>query len=177
MSDFPNKQFDGTTYTFGHLAPLALEVPLVVSGEPLTIPVNVTFGCHCFTEEFNEAVHLEHHRYAHRHEVRAFDLTRYQCSLLLPEVVQGITTGRIYLADQSYTYVAQIPLPPASGLESYSLFFSLNKKRSAQAPAAEMYLKSAYLAPLKSKKNAQSWRFAALVGQVAGAFPPAAKRK
>lgn len=172
MSDFPNKQFNGTTYTFGHLAPTSVHVPLVVAGQELTIPVHVTFGCHCFTEEFNEAMHQEHHRYTHRHETRAFDVTRYQCSLQLPEVLQGITRGRIYLADQSYTYVAQISLPPATGMESYSLFFSLNRKRNADAPAAEMYLKSAYLSPLKSKKNAQSWRFAALVGEVSGAFPP-----
>ncbi|MGH8412835.1 MAG: hypothetical protein ACRERT_16610, partial [Pseudomonas sp.] len=144
---------------------------------PLRVPVNVTFGCHCFTEEFNEAVHQDHHRYSHRHEVRAFDPTRYQCSLQLPAVVQAITGGKIYLADQSYTYVAQVALPPATGLESYSLFFSLNKKRNTQAPAAELYLKSAYLSPLKSKTNAQSWRFAALVGEVSGAFPPPGKRR
>lgn len=175
MSDFPNKQFQGTIYTFKHLTPLTLQVPLVVSGAPLTVPVSVTFGCHCFTEAFNKNVHQDQHRYSYGNEVRAFDPTRYQCSLQLPVIFQAIAGGKIYMGDKSYTYVAQIVLPSAMGPASYSLFFSLKKKRNMQAPAAELYLKSAYLTPLKSKINAQSWRFAALVGQVSEAFISPAK--
>lgn len=174
MSVFANKTFDGTTYTFGHLAPIQLQVP--VNTELVShVPVSVAFGCHCFTEEFKTDIHRDHHRYVHKGELRAFDVERFQCSLQLPEVVQGIVGGRVYKADHSYTYVAQIALPPETGLKGYSVFFSLDKAGHPGAPAARMFIKSAYLKPLVAKTNAQSWRFAALVGQVSEAFPATGK--
>jgi hypothetical protein len=174
VSTFPNKSFQGQVYTFSHLAPMTLKVPLKVP-EPIEVPVKVTYGCHCFTEEFKPDVHQDHHRYTHLHETRAFNLERFNCSLQLPAVVTSILGGKIYLADRSYTYVAQITLPPALGQQSYSVFFSLEKTRKSLAPAAEMYIKSAYLTPLKSKPNARSWRFGALVGEISKAFPPKGK--
>lgn len=63
------------------------------------MPVRVTFGSHCFTEDFDTAKHGDHHRYAHLGEVRAFDLERYACSLQLPRVVDAILGGTIYRSD------------------------------------------------------------------------------
>lgn len=172
MSDFANKTFEGQVYTFPHLAQMTLPVDLVVQKEPISIPVRVTFGCHCFTEEFDPEKHGGHHRYTHLGEERAFDVERYQCSLQLPQVMNAMLGGTIYRADRSYTYVAQIVLPPITGLQPYSIFFSLEKTRKSPAPAAEMFVKSAYLSPLKHSPNAQSWRFKALVGEKAEVFPP-----
>ncbi|WP_431287727.1 hypothetical protein [Roseateles chitinivorans] len=135
------------------------------------VPVSVAFGCHCFTEEFKPQFHRDHHRYVHNGELRAFDIERFQCSLQLPEVVLGIVGGRVYRADRSYTYVAQIELAYDEGSRGYSIFFSLDRAGHPGAPAARMFVKSAYMKPLVAKTNAQSWRFAALVGQISGAYP------
>lgn len=177
MSDFPHKSFEGQVYTFAHLGQRVLPVDLVVEKQPISVPVRVTFGCHCFTEDFDTAKHGDHHRYAHLGEVRAFDLERYACSLQLPRVVDAILGGTIYRSDQNYTYVSQVVIPPVSGQQPYSIFFSLEKTKKAAAPAVEMYVKSAYLSPLKHKPNAQNWRFKALVGETAGLFDPKAKAR
>lgn len=170
MSDFAHKQFNGKLYTFNHLAKMTLGVNFTVKEQSVAVPVHVTFGCHCFTEEFDSARHGDHHRYSHMHEVRAFDVERYECSLQLPNVMNNMLTGKIYRSDKSYTYVTQIVLPPAVGGQSYSIFFSLEKSKKSKEPAAELYVKSAYLSPLKHSANAQSWRFKALVGETAGLF-------
>ena len=171
MSNFANKTFEGQVYTFPHLAQMTLSVGLVVLLQPISIPVRVTFGCHCFTEDFDLGKHSEHHRYTHLGEERAFDVERYQCSLQLPQVVNAMLAGTIYRTDKSYTYVAQIVLPAGTGLQPYSVFFSIEKTRKSPVPAVEMFVKSAYLTSLKHSPNAQSWRFKALVGQKAEVFP------
>lgn len=175
MSTFPNKPFEGQVYSFPHLEQMTLSVDLTVKKEPISIPVNITFGCHCFTEEFNPEVHGEHHSYKHLGEERAFDVTRYECSLQLPQVMRAMLGGTIYRADKSYTYVAQISLPPALGQQAYSVFFSLEKTRRYAKPSVELFVKSGYLSQLKHSPNAQTWRFKALVGETAEVFEPTIK--
>lgn len=51
---------EGTSYGFGHLTPMATSVVLPVSGQMnVTVPIQVSFGCHCFTEEFKDALHQD----------------------------------------------------------------------------------------------------------------------
>ena len=174
MTNFPKKAFNGTIYEFSHLAPLLLQVP-VNAGQIAHVPVHVTFGCHCFTEGFKADVHRDHHRYTHLNELRAFNVERFQCSLQLPQIVNSMLGGRVYHADKSLTYVAQITLTPGENPQSYSVFFSLEKDRRATAPTVKMYIKSAYLRTLAAKSHAQSWRFAALVGVIAEVYPKKVK--
>ncbi len=175
VSNFPKKQFEGAIYEFGHLSAMQIHLPLDAQAAH-HIDLHVTFGCHCFTEKFDTTVHLEHHRYVYKREVRAFDRGRYACSLQLPAVVQAMLKGRVYHADESYTYVAQITLEDLAGPQSYSVFFALEKDTGVQVPAVRMFVKSAYLKPLVAKPNGQSWRFVSLAGQIAGAFPPKEKK-
>lgn len=175
MSNFPNKQFNGVIYTFDHLNPMFMKVPLNAQ-ETTFIDMHVTFGCHCFTEVFDPVQHFEPHRYMHKGELRAFDLLRNECSLQLPLVMQSLLRGTIYNADDSYSYAAHITIPSLQGAQSYSVFFSLEKDKSVSVPAARMFVKSAYLKRFVAKANAQNWRFASLVGQVSGAFPPKEKK-
>jgi hypothetical protein len=169
VSDFHQKQFEGTLYDFKHLQPIKLKLPLN-SAATVNIDIDVSFGCHCFTEEFNPSKHLDHHRYTHKNELRAFDPTRYECSLQLPQVIQNMLRGRIYWADKSYTYVAMITLTSMAGSQNYSVFFSLEKNLQTAIPALRMFIKSAYLRPSVAKPNSQGWRFVSLAGQVAGVF-------
>jgi len=176
VSHFPKKHFEGAVYDFGHLNPFTIKVPLSTDGEKV-IDLHVTFGCHCFTEEFSPLLHQEHHRYVFRNELRAFNVERHECSLQLPAIIQGMLKGRIYNADASYTYVAHITLASKTGPQQYSLFFSLEKGKAATEPALKMYVKSAYLRTLATKSaSAQSWRFVSLAGQVSGVFPPKEKK-
>lgn len=175
MSNFPNKQFQGQLYTFGHLQPLQMKVPLNAQGS-LVIDMHVTFGCHCFTEVFDVDVHRPDHRYTYKDELRAFDTLLYACSLQLPQLMQNMLKGTIYNADESYTYAAHITLASLQGPQSYSIFFSLEKDKQALTPAVRMFVKSAYFKPLVAKSNAQNWRFPSLAGEIAEAFPPRAKK-
>ena len=175
MSRFPHKQFQGTIYKFDHLDSLRMGLPLNGPGTNI-ISMVVTFGCHCFTEEFDGSLHSPDYRYTYNKELRAFDLQRYECSLQLPSVIQAMLRGTIYNADESYTYAAHINLGAGVGSQVYSVFFSLERDKSVEAPALRMFVKSAYLKPLVAKKNAQNWRFMSLAGQISGAFPPKAKK-
>ena len=175
MSNFPQKRFDGMLYTFEHLEPLQLKVPLNAEGSNV-IDLHITFGCHCFTEGFDPALHRDPHRYTYRGELRAFDVLRYECSLQLPQVMQSMLKGTIYNAEESYTYVAHITLESVTGPQSYSVFFSLERNTKAAGPALRMFVKSAYLKPLVARPNAQSWRFPSLAGHLSGAFPPKAPK-
>jgi hypothetical protein len=175
MSNFPNKQFEGIVYTFEHLQPAQLTVLLNADGSA-TVPMQVTFGSHCFTEDFDNEKHRPDHRYTYKGELRAFDTARYECSLHLPKVLQSLVKGTIYNAHESYTYAAHIALESMNGPQSYSVFFSLEKDRRAELPALRMFIKSAYLKPLVAKPNAQNWRFASLAGQISGVFGPRPKK-
>jgi hypothetical protein len=175
MSDFPHKRFNGTLYTFDHLAAMQMTVPLNAQATNV-IDLHITFGCHCFTEGFDPARHFEPHRYTYKGELRAFDVLRHDCSLQLPKVMQAMLKGTIYNAEESYTYAAQITLESIVGSQSYSVFFSLEKDRNVQVPALRMFVKSAYLKPLVARPNAQSWRFPSLAGQVSGVFSPKEKK-
>jgi hypothetical protein len=175
MSNFPHKQFQGQLYTFGHLQPVQMTVPLNADGA-ITIDMHITFGCHCFTEEFNNITHRPDHRYMYKNELRAFDTQRYECSLQLPQLMHAMLKGTIYNAEESYTYAAHITLASLNGPQNYSIFFNLKKDKLALTPAVRMFVKSAYLKPLVAKPNAQNWRFASLAGQIAEAFPPREKK-
>jgi hypothetical protein len=170
MSNFAQKHFQGEVYTFEHLNKFTFEVALNIGDELKKIQICITFGCHCFTEEFDPSVHKEEHRYKHKNEERAFDLLRYECSKHLPTVINSLLSGTIYRSDRSYTYVAQIFIPSLSGSQPYSIFFSLEKIRPSNDLVLDMYIKSAYLSPLKSGKHAENWRFKGLIGEIAGLF-------
>jgi hypothetical protein len=170
VNSFPAKEFMGQVYTFNHLKPYTVTVPLQSELCPV-LPITISFGSHCFTEEFDHALHKDHHRYTHKGELRAFDLTRFECSLQLPLAITQLFSGKIYNANRSYTYVAQISLTAPLGRENYSIFFSLERNKKARQPALLMFIKSAYLKGLAAPKHAQSWRFTALAGQIAGVYP------
>lgn len=175
MTHFPTKRFEGHLYTFDHLAPSEHLVPLNASNSVAT-ELHVTYSIHCFTEEFDSAVHLDHHRYTHAGETRAFNLTRYACSVHLPNIVSGLARAKVYRARQNnYTYVAQVPLDGQQ--QPYSLFFTLKNVAAAPAPLVRMYVQSAYVKPLTVNANAQNWRFGSLLGQLTGVFPPHGKKQ
>jgi hypothetical protein len=170
VTQFPAKEFMGKVYTFDHLRPSTVKVPLQSEICP-ELAVSIGFGSHCFTEAFDHALHKDHHRYTHKGELRAFDLKRFEYSLQLPSAITQLLSGKIYNANRSYTFVAQISLPGSMGRENYSVFFSLERNKKISEPALLMFIKSAYMKGLAAPKHAQSWRFAALAGQIAGVYP------
>mgnify|MGYP000131353668 CR=1 FL=1 len=169
MTQFPAKEFMGEVYNFDHLKSYTVLVPLKSEVCP-QLPVSIGFGSHCFTEAFNHAVHKDHHRYSHKGELRAFDLTRFECSKQLPSAITQLLSGKIYNANRSYTYVAHISLPDSLRCENYSIFFSLERNKKVLTPALQMFIKSAYIKGLAAPKHAKSWRFSALAGQIAGVY-------
>lgn len=173
MKHFPSKKFQGKLYTFEHLSPSKHLIALDAKRQQ-HIKLRVTYSIHCFTEEFDSALHIDHHRYTFANETRAFNPTRYECSLLLPKIIGSLERARVYRAMQkNYTYVANISIDGSS--QPYSLFFTLLKE-ARELPEIKMYVQSAYLKPLTVGPNAQSWRFGSLLGQVAGVFEPQIKK-
>jgi hypothetical protein len=176
VSHFHSKDFEGTKYTFGHLDPFRIQVPMDAAGTK-HIDMHVTFGCHCFTEEFKSPPHLDHHRYTFQEETRAFDVQRYECSLQLPDIITKMLKGKIYRADGSYTYVAHITLSDAPGAQAYSVFFNLVRDKSRPGHALKMFVKSGYLKQLVTMTNAQNWRFVGLAGDLTDFFPKVKKER
>lgn len=168
MSNFPHKTFEGAVYEFHHLAPFLSNVALNAKATE-HVSLHVSYSIHCFTEEFDSANHLDHHRYTHENELRAFDVTRYRYSLQLPALIAAMLSGTVYRAKyNNYTYVAQISLGDQQ--QPYSIFFDLKKDASATVPTVRMYVQSAYLKPLVVSPSAQNWRFKSLAGRIAGIF-------
>jgi hypothetical protein len=137
----------------------------------IPLDVKVTYKSHCFTEEFDQDVHQDQHRYSFQNELRAFDFMRYQCSLQLPVVMTAMFKGSIYRSDKNYTYIAQITPNATTGALPYSLVFSLNpgRSKSSGVPRLDLLVRSAYPAALKNRTS-QHWRFVALAGQISGAW-------
>lgn len=176
MANFPKKTFQGVTYDFLHLDPFFKTISLDAKGTEHAA-LHVSFSIHCFTEEFDQAAHIAHHTYTHNNETRAFDLTRHNCSLQLPALINTMLTGKVYRAkNNNYTYVAQIAL--AGQNQPYSIFFDLKKDGGATGvvPTLRMYVQSAYLKPLVVSPHATNWRFGSLAGQIAGVFTKPAKK-
>lgn len=178
MANFPKKTFQGVTYDFLHLDPFFKTISLDAKGTAHAT-LHVSFSIHCFTEEYNQAVHITHHTYTHDNETRAFNLTRHNCSLQLPALINTMFTGKVYRAkNNNYTYVAQIAL--AGQNQPYSIFFDLKRDAGAVGvgvvPTLRMYVQSAYLKPLVVSQNATNWRFGSLAGQIAGVFTKPAKK-
>lgn len=176
MANFPKKTFQSVTYDFLHLDPFFKTIPLDAKGTA-HVAVHVSFSIHCFTEEFDQAVHIDHHIYTHDNETRAFDLPRYNCSLQLPTLIDTMFTGKVYRAkNNNYTYVAQIALVGQN--QPYSIFFDLKKDAGSVGvlPAIRMYVQSAYLKPLAVSPSATNWRFGSLAGQISGVFSKPVKK-
>lgn len=175
MSSFPKKSFEGRLYEFGHLASTVYQMPLNAQGE-LTVDLRVTYSIHCFTEEFDTSSHLDHHRYTHNGETRAFCPERYDYSLELPSLVENMARAKVYRAkSDNYTYVARVAVNGCP--QPYSIFFSLKDVSSAQSTMVDMYVQSAYLKGLTVGANAKNWRFGSLLGQVTGIFSPSEKKE
>jgi len=175
MQHFPLKRFQGSLYTFDHLRPSNHLVPLDARGQT-HVKLRVIYSIHCFTEEFESLVHREHHRYTYGDETRAFNITRYECSLQLPQIINNLGRAKVYRAlQQNYTYVAHIPIEGAT--QPYSLFFTLQKSGSPQDAQVSMYVQSAYIKPLTVGHNAQNWRFGSLLGQIVGVFGQTTKKR
>jgi len=172
MSTFPSKKFRGHVYSFEHLKRTSVE--MLFNEGLIKVKIFVTFGSHCFTEEFKSETHNQEYVYRHNGELRAFDIVRYECSKKLPNIINNMANGTVYKSDKSYTYVSHIQIASLLGEQAYSIFFSLKKRNTINSELSEihldMYIKSAYPCLLKSKKNAQNWRFKGLVRQVVGAF-------
>lgn len=164
MSNFPQKNFEGQTYDFNHLVKIEKKIQF----DSIDIDLIIRFSIHCFTEAFDENLHQDHHRYSFNGETRAFDITRYQCSLFLPEIIEKIQYGMIYSVDKGYTHVATISLNHMNPNEKYSIFFNL-KKHKKHHNVLLMFIKSAYLKPLViGSRGKKSERFKGLIARTIG---------
>jgi len=172
---FPNKNFEGETYSFSHLKPISMK--LLLGEEEVSVRVN--FGCHCFTEDFDPLKHKEHHRYTYRNEVRAFNLIRYNLSLNLPSMIRSeLPTGTIRKSEDNYTYLTHLKLE-YDGIvySSYPIFFSIEKDRKT-SKGVVIFIKSAYPKEgMKFAVNAMRWRFKSLVAEFSGLQVPKKKSK
>lgn len=125
MSHFKEMHFD-----LSHLDPFKLGIPF--GGNAYT--ALVMFSCHCFTEAFDAERHDDRMAYEHKNETRAFDVVRYQLSLLLPDLFRALGNRTVYHTERgSFFFVTSRRLPDGTGKVPYVVFFRIHKADMAGA--------------------------------------------
>lgn len=143
MTDYPHTTIQGKTYTFEHLAPLTLSVP-VKSGQTVRIvSVVVHFSCHCFTEAHDPGLHTPDLIYRHRGEVRAFQVDRYELSKKLPAIIESLPTRKVFFTKET-NYLVVESIDQDGRRVSYTVFFDLKRARGIGYDLA-MTVESAYV--------------------------------
>jgi hypothetical protein len=141
ISSFPAKRFRGEVYRLGHLASFEFSLALDAQAS-VSVALQVQFSAHCFTERFDAAVHQTEHRYTHLGELRAFNLERYQLSLLLPDLIRSMGQRKVnFTKESNYLLVERVDLQGVR--QQYVVFFDLKKAKGGRA--LRMFVQSAYV--------------------------------
>jgi len=138
----------GVTLDLAHLEPFGLTFFVKNLGRELTI--DVKFSNHCFTVDFDAAIHdpaltiMDHKRQ------RAYDLQRHNLSRNLPSMINALPTASVYLtpSDRNYVYVAN--LKATNGLV-YPMYFHLKRVKDEAPRNLSMVVESAY--PIADEKQ------------------------
>ncbi len=165
MTTFKSITIQGVTYDFAHLGPMTIDVT-VSKGKPdeKTFSVLVNFGCHCFTEEHDPAIHTPDYRYEHEKELRAFCPNRYARSQGLRDIITGIGNRPVFITLQN-NYMLVEMITDAGVSVPYTIFFSMEKGKKRTADVV-MTVVSAYDKPGLADK-APKVGFATLVAKTA----------
>lgn len=177
MPYFPAITVNGQTYDLAHLDPLTLQVQSEMAKK--TLRVGVRFSNHCFTNDYDAAMHpagfpilLDAGK-----RQRSFCHVRYDLSHQLPAIVQGLTHPKIQVWQTAerrnwvYSMAVENPAGP------YHVFFEL-RRSTDRAHDLGMVIESAYPEdPARGSPNTLGkMGFVLLCGKVYTGKPVATKR-
>jgi hypothetical protein len=130
-------------FDLSHLHPFSFILKLEPHGsyDEMVFKINVNFGLHCFTDALTENS-LASHRYAEKHETRAFSKERYSLSKQLPEMIGSLDQRRCYEAKHN-NYMTFEVIKPDGILAQYQVYFKVTL--SGKAPGElTLFVQSAY---------------------------------
>ena len=132
---------DGERLDLAHLEPRGLTFFVKNLGRDLT--VDVKFSNHCFTVDFDPAVHNPTHVIMDHKRRRAYDPERHALSRGLPDMIAALPNAAVYLtpSDRNYVYVARLVTP--AGMV-YPMYFHLRRARDTAPRNLQMVVESAY---------------------------------
>jgi hypothetical protein len=167
----PPLRIRGEIYDLSHLDPFQFEVSSTKVPRPLRI--NVRFTNHCFSEAFDPAKHLSDEPVIpDGQRRRAFCPDRYDLSLRLPALIQGLGEPAAFVhetaARRNWMYAALVEVPIAG--TRYQIFFELRRAipERRRLQDLDMIVESAYPAdPNRPEPNILGpVRFALLAGSL-----------
>ena len=101
MAHFHQITIRGETFTFDHLESTDLTVTVKSGKTTRDIVIVVNFGCHCFTEKHDPAIHTPDLIYRHDGEIRTFDYARYALSKALPDIIRRIPGRKVFFSRET----------------------------------------------------------------------------
>ena len=136
---------EGAPWTFEHLEPFSFPYTIATAGATVSLFVDVTFSCHCFTRKPAPGASLPANEWLFRtdREVRILDRQRYDHSRqLLPSVIHCFDDRKILFAStENYITVEATDTNGVAGY--YQVFFTVLRKEGVRARVA-LTVQSAY---------------------------------
>lgn len=143
----PSKDFEGKTWTFNHLQPFAMRIPVPLNGIGIVeVDVVVLFTNHCYSREVvdGECVNACHIVMDGK-TPRLMDSWRYELSLKhLPQLVHSLDARRIKPSRENFVTIELEPSAPGEAPMNYAMFFDVIKDRKRKKRLL-LRVKSAYV--------------------------------
>lgn len=143
----PAKEFEGKTWTFNHLQPFAMRMPVQLDGLGIVdVDVVVLFTNHCYSREVEDGEDVnERHIVMDGKTRRLMDSWRYELSLKhLPQLVHSLDTRRIKPSRENFVTIELEPAAPGESPMNYAMFFDVIKDRKRKKRLL-LRVKSAYV--------------------------------
>ena len=131
------------TWTFDHLAPHSFPYEIESGGQVVTLVIDVSYSCHCFSRDpsIDEVLPAEL-LYEHGRDRRILDAVRYEFSKRLPGLIGDIEQRRILFAGPENFLTLEAT--SSEGVPGYyQVFFVLYRKVGAKQ-RLELRVQSAY---------------------------------
>lgn len=126
----------GEAHCLAHLQPYFIDYSIRLSGEPVTVRVRVHFSNHCYTRSLkdgeDESLILFSEPRKHFTDHRVFCPQRYQFSLKLPAIVEGLVHSQCLPAGQREMFYRLEDSPPTAKHHGWYLCLRLNPSAKHQ---------------------------------------------
>jgi hypothetical protein len=158
-------QIDGVLYDLAHLHPktLTYKQPPKNDQPERTFTVDVFFGLHCFTKGITPGIAFApNYAYSDARETRIFDISRFDLSKRLPELVEKLAGSKCYHTGHGNFFTIEIIENGEEPLQ-YEVYFTLT--RSARRGVLNLRVESAYIRDREhqTKHNKKSISFFVLL--------------
>lgn len=134
---------DSEIWTFDHLAPHSFSYDIETAGRVVTLSIDVSYSCHCFSREPREGeippVGL---LYEHGRDRRILDAVRYEFSKRLPSLIADINQRRILFAGPENFLTLEAT--DAEGVPGYYQVFFVLYRKAMGKQRLELRVQSAY---------------------------------